>query len=177
MLRTVRELCATVLRTSEGLLPTGRLPLRLARKVLRTAATVIAPPGEQTPPAYERAATPVVGPASAAEPAGSPPEIMLAVALRSALTAGEPPVLVDVRESHETQHGIIPGARMIPMQTVLSRIGELREAGRPVVVYCAHGIRSQNVVTHLRDRGVDARSLAGGLEAWLGVGGTLAPPG
>src|SRR5262249_14780303 len=107
----------------------------------------------------------------------SPPEIMQAVALRSALSAGEPPLLVDVRESHETQHGIIPGARLIPMQMVLHQVGELREAGRPVVVYCAHGIRSQNVVTHLRDRGVDARSLAGGLDAWLSAGGTLAPPG
>src|SRR5437867_4070544 len=137
MLRTVRELAATVLRTSEGLLPENRLPLRLTRKLLRTAASAIAPPVEQVPPAYDRA------------PA-APADGVQADALKSALLTGEPPLLVDIREPQETQHGIIPGACLIPMQAVLGRIGELREGGRPIVVYCAHGIRSQNVVTHLR---------------------------
>jgi len=177
MLRTVRALGATVLRTGEGLLPDDRLSLRLLRKVLRTAAGLIAPSVEQVPPAYERAAPPAPATPVTVPAAADPPDLVQAAALASALDAGEPPLLVDVRESHETAHGIIPGARIIPMQAVLGRIGELREAGRPVVVYCAHGIRSQSVVTHLRDRGVPARSLAGGLDAWLDAGGTLAPPG
>jgi rhodanese-related sulfurtransferase len=43
-------------------------------------------------------------------------------------------------------------------------------------VYCAHGVRSANVATHLRDRGVDARTLSGGINSWVNAGGELVQP-
>ncbi len=47
---------------------------------------------------------------------------------------------------------------------------------RPAVVYCAHGHEiSQGLAAALRALGVDARHLAGGIEAWRAAGGELEP--
>jgi rhodanese-related sulfurtransferase len=49
-------------------------------------------------------------------------------------------------------------------------------AQRPAVVYCAHGHEiSQGLAAALRAMGVDARHLAGGIEAWRAAGGALQP--
>ena len=47
---------------------------------------------------------------------------------------------------------------------------------QPVVVYCVHGYAvSQGVAQALRERGFDARFLAGGFEAWRDAGLPLQP--
>ncbi|HJZ89129.1 MAG TPA: rhodanese-like domain-containing protein [Polyangia bacterium] len=180
MLRTVRGVTATTLHTLESLLPAHRLPLRVTKWILRRGAELIAPAVQQVPPSYERmqaaAAAAATAPAPVATAAPPATPTMEAAFLRTALSEREPPLIVDVREPHETALGVIPGARLIPMQSVPTAIGELRGAGRPIVVYCAHGVRSANVVVHLRDRGVDACSLRGGIDAWLSAGGALASP-
>jgi len=48
--------------------------------------------------------------------------------------------------------------------------------GRPIVVYCICGFQvSGTAVTELRERGYDARALAGGITAWHAIGGTTVP--
>jgi rhodanese-related sulfurtransferase len=37
---------------------------------------------------------------------------------------------------------------------------------RDVIVYCHHGARSLQAARFLRQRGIDARSLKGGLDRW-----------
>ena len=74
-------------------------------------------------------------------------------------------LLIDVREPSEQAAGIIEGARLVP----LGRIAEVRPSlprDRPVIVYCRTGLRSARAASLLRDSGVDARSLTGGIEAW-----------
>ncbi len=172
MLQRVRNLAGLGLRTVDNLLTTfDHKPVRVARWALKHAADLVDPPPvpiHHIPDASRRApdATPH------AETIQPPPAVE-AAELVGAL-AGH--LIVDVREPQETEGGIIPGALTIPMRDVPSRIGELRDGGKPVVVYCAHGIRSANVVTHLRDRGVEAVTLRGGVEAWRAAGGELVTP-
>ncbi len=52
------------------------------------------------------------------------------------------PQLLDVRTSGEYVQGHLPGARLMPLNELESRLGQL-EKDRPVVVYCARGHRSR----------------------------------
>ena len=85
------------------------------------------------------------------------------------LDSGEKLHLIDVREPHEFEQARLPGADLIPMRTVPGELPSLeaRAEQGPLVVYCHHGIRSLNVVSWLREQGVEAcQSMAGGIEAW-----------
>jgi len=78
---------------------------------------------------------------------------------------GQPHLLVDVREPAEHAVGAIEGAILVP----LAQVGTARDRWprtRPVVVYCRTGMRSRRAARLLRSLGIDARSLAGGIEAW-----------
>lgn len=97
--------------------------------------------------------------------------------LRSEMDSGKEYFLVDVREPGETMHGIIPGAKLIPLAQVLERIGEIRDQERPIVIYCAAGNRSRHAAQHLRDRGVErVFNLKGGIDSWYANGGEIVPP-
>ena len=85
------------------------------------------------------------------------------------LDAGEKLHLIDVREPHEFDQARLRGADLIPMRTVPGELSSLeaRAEEGTLVVYCHHGIRSLNVVSWLREHGVEAcQSMAGGIEAW-----------
>ncbi|MFV0375646.1 ThiF family adenylyltransferase [Microbacterium sp.] len=73
--------------------------------------------------------------------------------------------LLDVREPHETAGGIVPGSELIPLGDVLADPDAVGDG--PVIVICAHGIRARRAAEALRDRGVHASILAGGLAAWV----------
>jgi len=51
------------------------------------------------------------------------------------------------------------------MQQTPERLDDLPR-DKPVIVYCHHGVRSRQVAGFLREQGYDARSLAGGIDAW-----------
>jgi rhodanese-related sulfurtransferase len=74
--------------------------------------------------------------------------------------------LLDVRQPVEHSIAYIEGARLIPMNELPSRVGELDPA-RPVVVHCHQGPRSLRVAQWLRAQGFErVASLAGGIDAW-----------
>jgi molybdopterin/thiamine biosynthesis adenylyltransferase/rhodanese-related sulfurtransferase len=78
---------------------------------------------------------------------------------------GVPHVLIDVREPWEQALFTIDGAVLIPS----GQIGEARSGlptDTPVILYCRSGTRSARAAALLRSSGIDARSLAGGIEAW-----------
>ncbi len=76
------------------------------------------------------------------------------------------PLLLDVREPWEAEIASIPGATLIPMADIPSRLQEL-DPDRPTVVVCHHGARSLNVTMWLRQQGFEhVQSLAGGIEQW-----------
>jgi molybdopterin/thiamine biosynthesis adenylyltransferase/rhodanese-related sulfurtransferase len=81
-------------------------------------------------------------------------------------------VLLDVREPREWDAGRIPGAVHVPLGTLPARAREvLPDPSAPIVVYCAHGIRSLQAARYLEALGyADARSMSGGTEAWRASG-------
>jgi glyoxylase-like metal-dependent hydrolase (beta-lactamase superfamily II)/rhodanese-related sulfurtransferase len=74
--------------------------------------------------------------------------------------------IVDVRTEGEARlSGMIPGARLVPLTVLLSRLGELDPAA-PTVVHCAGGYRSSIAASVLRANGfTDVSDLAGGFAA------------
>jgi len=80
--------------------------------------------------------------------------------------ARERPVLLDVREPWEFQTCHIAGARLVPMNELPQRLGELDPAA-DVVAICHHGARSLQVAQFLGRRGFErVYNLAGGVDAW-----------
>lgn len=77
--------------------------------------------------------------------------------------------VVDVREPMEYVSGHVPGALLMPLATVVSRLGELPK-DRPVYVICAGGNRSRTATRWMIGAGVDARSVIGGTGGWIGAG-------
>jgi molybdopterin/thiamine biosynthesis adenylyltransferase/rhodanese-related sulfurtransferase len=74
--------------------------------------------------------------------------------------------LLDVRERNEWRLVHLPGARLIPLGELSSRLGEL-DRSSSLVVYCHVGRRSRYAVELLRHAGfARAQSLAGGIDAW-----------
>src|SRR5660397_93289 len=77
--------------------------------------------------------------------------------------------VLDVREREEYAAGHVPGALLIPMGLLASRMPELDRA-RPVYVICASGNRSLAMTDLLRVAGFNAYSVAGGTSAWARSG-------
>ena len=190
MLEHARFLASTALKLGANALETlpfaKALPVRVTRWVWIQTAAAIAPVEAARPlntPGRPARPMPTTNDASEAteSPSASanPVETQITTeALKKLLDSEDPPILLDVREPQETVFGIIPNAKLIPMRSVLEMIGELRDGKKRVVVYCASGQRSANVATQLRDRGLTALSLIGGIAAWDSSGGATArPPG
>jgi rhodanese-related sulfurtransferase len=88
--------------------------------------------------------------------------------LKAALDDGEA-VVVDVREPDEFAQGHVPGARLVPLQTVPGLVGEL-PADEPVYLVCAVGARSAQAAMFLAQHGVDAVNVDGGTRDWMVAG-------
>src|SRR5437764_10531553 len=88
--------------------------------------------------------------------------------LAERLAAGEPVYLLDVRQPWEHETAALPGSRLIPLNELPARAGEVDPPdGAAVVVYCHHGVRSLSGAALLERLGFrDVASLAGGIAAW-----------
>ena len=92
----------------------------------------------------------------------SPTEL---AALRAVHTAVR---LIDCREEDEWQICRIEGAELMP----LSKFGELShlritDSAEQIIIYCHHGMRSQNAAHFLRQKGFPLTwSMDGGIEQW-----------
>ncbi len=87
--------------------------------------------------------------------------------LKQMMDAGEAIQLIDVRELWELEVCVINGSHHIPMGEILTRTGELNEAGK-VVIQCRSGGRSSNVVNALEmhTNKQNLYNLKGGILAW-----------
>ena len=81
------------------------------------------------------------------------------------LIAEQGATLVDVRTPAEYARGHIDGARNIPLQEIAARSKELPK-GKPVVVYCASGMRSAAAASSLRRAGFAKVVNLGPMSAW-----------
>jgi molybdopterin/thiamine biosynthesis adenylyltransferase/rhodanese-related sulfurtransferase len=80
--------------------------------------------------------------------------------------------LLDVREKDEWDQGHLEGAVFLPrgfLEVKVERV--LADKAKPVVVYCAGGVRSALAAKSLAELGYgDVRSMAGGYSAWKDQG-------
>jgi rhodanese-related sulfurtransferase len=86
--------------------------------------------------------------------------------LKALLDAGAPVLLLDVRQPEEHAHCALPGSVLIPLGELMGRAEEVQPGGATVVVYCHHGVRSLSGAAILRRAGIEAASLAGGIDRW-----------
>ncbi|MBM3568896.1 MAG: sulfurtransferase [Alphaproteobacteria bacterium] len=92
-------------------------------------------------------------------------ELEIDVAALAAMN-GNKPLLLDVRESWETEICALPGSLFIPMSQIEARLGEIPR-DRPVLAVCHHGGRSLRVAQWLRGQGfAGVQSLRGGVHQW-----------
>jgi rhodanese-related sulfurtransferase len=89
-------------------------------------------------------------------------------------------LLVDVREDDEWAAGHAAGALHVPMSDFVARSGEVTAKaadGGPVYVVCRSGGRSAQVTQYLRQQGLDAVNVDGGMLDWEAAGRPLVADG
>lgn len=78
--------------------------------------------------------------------------------------------VLDVREPDEWAQAHIPGATLIPLGELQSRVNELPK-DQPVLVYCRSGNRSASGRDILKAAGFEnVTSMAGGINQWIAAG-------
>ncbi len=74
-------------------------------------------------------------------------------------------LLLDVRSEAEFRSGSIAGAKNIPVSSLGQRIAELDKT-RPVIVFCASGMRSSSAAGYLKRNGFKEVHDLGPASAW-----------
>lgn len=95
-----------------------------------------------------------------------------------ALRADPAALFVDVREADEWEAGHIPGAVLVPKSHLEEEIeSKAPDRARPIVLYCAGGVRSVFAARTLREMGyTGAVSMSGGFDEWVARGLPSARP-
>lgn len=65
-------------------------------------------------------------------------------------------LVVDVRTPHEFKGGHLPGSRNIPLDTLSSKIAELKKLNKKIITVCRSGARSTTAKNMLVAAGIDA---------------------
>jgi molybdopterin/thiamine biosynthesis adenylyltransferase/rhodanese-related sulfurtransferase len=141
--------------SATGTNPTGLIGERVAGSTRDTDADAAA------------GSSPRVGPDSV--PGGDQVPLIepreLAALLRDADAGIE---LVDVRQPFERDIVSIAGSTWLDPEAPVEGLRRRGvDAATPVIVLCKSGVRSARAVRELREHGVDARSLRGGILAWV----------
>ena len=81
---------------------------------------------------------------------------------------GDNLVLIDCRTELEFGLVRIEGSLLWPLADLAGRLDEIESlSDKKLVVYCHHGYRSRQMVSMLRQMGVeDVKSMAGGIDRW-----------
>lgn len=78
--------------------------------------------------------------------------------------------LLDVRTAGEYSRGKIKGAQFMPLSEIGNRADQV-PLDKPVIIYCASGIRSKMAASALSRKGyAELYDLAGGIHAWQRAG-------
>jgi adenylyltransferase/sulfurtransferase len=87
--------------------------------------------------------------------------------VRELLKSGEI-YLIDCRTPGEAAASRIAGAKLIPLDTMPNQVEQIEaDAGEnPVVIHCHMGGRSMKAAFFLRSKGINASSMAGGIDLW-----------
>jgi adenylyltransferase/sulfurtransferase len=100
-----------------------------------------------------------------------PPNVIPSITpieLKQRIDNGEPITIIDVREEFEWDIANLGafGARLIPLDQVLDRRGEI-DPDSDTVILCRSGSRSAGAIRQLRTHGYDRlMNLKGGIRGW-----------
>jgi molybdopterin/thiamine biosynthesis adenylyltransferase/rhodanese-related sulfurtransferase len=104
--------------------------------------------------------------AAAAEAAEEAVPVISVKELKSKLDNKEDFLLLDVREPYEYDIARIPGAKLIPLGQLPSRMSEL-DSAQEIALHCKTGKRSAQALHLLQEAGFSKLvNVAGGIEAW-----------
>ena len=65
-------------------------------------------------------------------------------------------LILDVRTEREYKSGAIKGAKHIPLDSLRNHVESLKKLEKPIIVYCASGIRSSKAAKFLNLNNIDA---------------------
>ncbi|MDP1545216.1 MAG: rhodanese-like domain-containing protein [Anaerolineales bacterium] len=88
-----------------------------------------------------------------------------ATELSDKLKFGKHPLVLDVRQPDEFRQGHIRGAKLLSLNEIYKRMGELSK-GREIVCICATGNRSRSASKILAKEGFTVANVQGGMLAW-----------
>jgi len=103
-------------------------------------------------------------------PSTPPSYSTISVAEAERLVSQDAVRLLDVRTSGEYQGlGHIPGAHLLPVDLIAVAPATIPREGKPLLVYCEHGIRSAQAARMLAMAGFpQVLNMAGGMSCWRG---------
>ncbi|HOK08869.1 MAG TPA: FAD-dependent oxidoreductase [Candidatus Hydrogenedens sp.] len=73
--------------------------------------------------------------------------------------------ILDVREPDEAEAGAIPNATLIPVDQLRMRVNEIPR-DKPIITYCAVGLRGYIAYRFLKQQGFNVYNLNGGFRTW-----------
>jgi len=78
-------------------------------------------------------------------------------------------VIIDVRTVGEFREGHIKNSKNIPLDTIFSKVSDIKKLNKPVIVCCRSGMRSAQAASVLKNSGIDVMNGGGwqSLEAKL----------
>lgn len=65
-------------------------------------------------------------------------------------------IIIDVRSPQEFKGGHVKGSKNIPLNTISTKVNDIKKLNKPVVLCCASGMRSAQATTMLKNAGIDA---------------------
>ena len=77
-------------------------------------------------------------------------------------------VILDVRTQAEYDEGHIPGAVLVPHDTIKGDVPELPDKKQLILVYCRSGNRSKQAAAALAEAGYESVVEFGGINTWTG---------
>ena len=78
-------------------------------------------------------------------------------------------VILDVRTKEEYNDGHIKGSKNIALQSLASKIGEIKKWNKPVIACCRSGMRSAQATSLLKQNGIECINGGG----WTSLQGKL----
>lgn len=100
---------------------------------------------------------------------GKPVTKITAREAQKRLSQKSKPILLDVRQPAEFRSGHIPGAKLIPLGDLSSRMDELPK-NQEIICVCHSGNRSLSATRKLASAGYQVTNLQGGMIAWMRSG-------
>ena len=135
-------------------------------------------PPRSTPQQFEQSIIPNIVDGSGDTPGPNHKEKIGRTVVSAEIISGVNPFIIDVRPPNEVVSGILPGALLLPANSIQACLDQLPDKASRIVLYDQTGeLGSDRVAQWLRDNGwIWARHLDGGYAEWIEQGEQIVIP-